>query len=359
LGRNINETRFQYFRTANQMVPNNLTPEIQVLGSFRGGGSQIGQSADTQNNFELQNYTSIIRSAHTWRFGLRLRVQAEDSLARQNFNGTFMFGGGLAPELDANNQPVLDPLGQKVFTQITSIERYRRTLLFQQLGFSPAQISALGGGASQFSLDTGAPQLSARQMDAGVFAGDEWKVRPNITLNLGFRYEIQTNIHDWRDFAPRIAVAWAPGGGAQNLRAKTVLRVGVGTFYDRFPLADTILARRYNGSVQHQYVVTGPNFFPNVPAPTTVAALGYDSQQEVSGRMRAPYVIQSALSLERQLPANTALALTYTYSHGVHLFRSEDINAPLLGTFNPNVAGSGVFPLGFAGPVFRMESSGI
>jgi hypothetical protein len=359
LGKNINETRFQYFRTANQMTPNNLSPEIQVLGSFRGGGSQIGQSADTQNSFELQNYTSMIRSAHTWRFGFRFRAQTEDSVARQNFNGTFTFGGGLAPELDANNQTVLDASGQQVVTQITSIERYRRTLLFQQLGFSPVQILALGGGARQFSMDTGIPQLSARQMDVGVFAGDEWKVRPNITLNLGFRYETQTNIHDWRDFAPRIAVAWAPGGGAQNLRAKTVLRAGVGTFYDRFPLADTILARRYNGAVQHQFVVVNPNFFPNVPAPATLPALAYDSTQEVSARMRGPYVIQSALSVERQLPANTALAITYTYSHGVHLFRSEDLNAPLPGTFNPNVQGSGVFPLGFPGPVFLMESSGI
>jgi hypothetical protein len=51
-------------------------------------------------------------------------------------------------------------------------------------------------------------------------------------------------------------------------------------------------------------------------------------------------IISLRLSLERQLPANTALAITYTYSHGVHLFRSEDINAPLPGTFNPNVQGS-------------------
>jgi Carboxypeptidase regulatory-like domain len=359
LGRNINETRFQYFRTANQMIPNDLSPEIQVLGSFRGGGSQIGQSADTQNNFELQNYTSMIRSAHTWRFGVRIRGQAEDSVARQNFNGTFTFAGGLAPELDASNKPLLDASGQPLLTRITSIERYRRTLLFQQLGFSPAQILALGGGARQFTMDTGIPGLSARQIDVGVFAGDEWKVRPNITLNLGFRYETQTNIHDWRDFAPRIALAWAPGGGAQNVRAKTVLRAGVGTFYNRFPLANTILARRYNGAVQHQYVVIDPNFFPNVPVATTLAALAYDSVQEVSFRMRGPYVIQSALSLERQLPANTALAITYTYSHGVHLFRSEDINAPFPGTFNPNMQGSGVFPLGVPGPVFLMESSGI
>jgi hypothetical protein len=359
LGRNINETRFQYYRTANQITANDFSSEIQVLGSFRGGGSQNGRSADTQNSFELQNYTSMIRSAHTWRFGFRLRGQAEDSVAPQNFNGTFTFGGGLAPALDANNQPVLDASGQPVLTQITSIERYRRTLLFPRFGFSPAQIRALGGGARQFSMNTGLPELSVRQIDVGVFAGDEWKVRPNVTLNLGFRYETQTNIHDWRDFAPRIAIAWAPGGGAQNLRAKTVLRAGFGTFYDRFPLSNTLIAERYNGAVQHQYVVTNPDFFPNIPAPTSLAALASGSIQEVSARLRAPYVMQSALSLERQLPAHTALAITYTYSHGVHLFRSQDINAPLPGSYNPNVRGSGVFPLGLPGPVFLMESSGI
>src|SRR5229473_6398785 len=67
LGRNINETRFQYYRTANHMVSNSLDPEVQVLGSFRGGGSQNGMSFDTQNNFELQNYTSMVRNKHTWR----------------------------------------------------------------------------------------------------------------------------------------------------------------------------------------------------------------------------------------------------------------------------------------------------
>src|SRR6266849_5307137 len=94
LGRNINETRFQYYRTAIQTISNTLSPETQVLGSFNGGGAQNGQSLNTENDFELQNYTSMIRSRHTWRFGVRLRGQLDDSTTRQNFNGTFTFGGG-------------------------------------------------------------------------------------------------------------------------------------------------------------------------------------------------------------------------------------------------------------------------
>jgi hypothetical protein len=359
LGRNINETRFQYYRTANQLIPNSLSPETQVLGSFRGGGSQNGQSLGAQNDFELQNYTSMVRSKHTLRFGVRVREQMDDSVSRQNFNGTFTFGGGLAPELDSNNQPVLDGSGNPVLTSVKSIERYRRTLLFQQLGDSPAQIRALGGGATQFSIDAGQPNLSERVIDVGVFAGDEWQVRSNITLDLGLRYETQSYVHDWRDFAPRVAISWAPGGGVGSSRARTVLRAGFGIFYTRFPLSDIVTAERYSGLIQQQYVVANPDFFPTIPSTASIAVLGYQSSQAVSSRLRAPYVIQSALTLERQLSSSTAFAVTYTNSHGIHLYRSEDINAPLSGTYNPDVPTSGAFPLGRPGPVFLMESSGI
>src|SRR5208283_846170 len=184
-----------------------------VLGSFNGGGSQNGRTFDTQNSFELQNYTSTIHGTHSLKFGVRIRGQLDDSVSRQNFNGTFTFGGGtLAPVLDSNNQPVLDGSGQQILAPITSIERYRRTILFQQQGLSAAQIRLLGGGATQFDINAGIPALNVHQMDVGIFAGDEWRVRPNLTLSVGLRYELQTNIQDWKDLGPRVAVAWAPRG---------------------------------------------------------------------------------------------------------------------------------------------------
>ena len=189
LGTAINETRFQYFRSAQQRTAKSLSPEIQVLGSFNGGGSQLGQAFDTQNSFEFQNYTTIPHGAHIWKFGVRLRGQTEDSIAPLDFNGTFTFSGGLAPVLAANNQPVLDSSGQPVLANISSIERYQRTLLFQKLGLTPGQTRALGGGASQFSINAGIPGLAVHQIDAGVFAGDDWRVRPNVTLSAGLRYE--------------------------------------------------------------------------------------------------------------------------------------------------------------------------
>jgi Carboxypeptidase regulatory-like domain len=359
IGQAVNETRFQFFRSASQAIANGSAAAVMVLQSFNSGGASVGRTFDTLNNYELQNYTSIVKGSHSWRFGVRLRGQTDDNVAPQNFNGTFTFAGGVvAPVLDAQNQPVVNSQGQPETAPITSIESYRRTLLFGQLGYSAAQIRALGGGASQFSITTGTAGLDVHQFDAGFFAGDEWRLRPNFTLDLGMRYETQTNIHDYRDIAPRAAFAWAPGGAGK--RSATVIRGGFGIFYDRFPLSDTLAAERYNGIVQQQYVVTDPNFYPNLPPLSALA--GFQSTQvtqEISSHLRAPYILQSAVTVERQLPRNTTLAVTYTNSHGLHELRSADINAPLPGTYDGAVPNSGVYPLGHPGAVELMESSGL
>src|SRR6185295_18271229 len=77
-------------------------------------------------------------------------------------------------------------------------------------------------GPSQFRITAGNPQASVSQTDFGVYGQDDWKVRPNFTLNLGLRYENQDNISSNYNFAPRIGFAWAPG----KQPSKTVVRGG-------------------------------------------------------------------------------------------------------------------------------------
>jgi hypothetical protein len=356
-GASVNETRFQYFRTSNHNTANTLAPTIQVAGSFNDGGASLSNGHDTQNSFELQNNTSILHGKHAIRYGVRLRGQTDDSFAPVNYNGAYTFSGGLAPELNSSNQPVLDASGQPVMIQIASIEQYRRTLLFKTM--TPAQIRALGGGASQFTISAGNPDTQAHQIDAALFAGDDWRVRNNLTLNLGLRYEAQTNIGDHSDITPRIAFAWAPGA-TKNRTAKTVIRAGFGIFYDRFALANTLTALRYNGVVQQQYVITNPDTYPAIPALlSSGASRTAQAIQEIDSNLRAPYILQSAVTVERQLPRSTTLAVTYTESHGLHMLRSQDINAPLAGTYTPSKPTSGVFPYGPGGPIFLMTSSGL
>ena len=303
LGVAINETRFQYYRNANQMTALDASPVLQVLGAFNGGGSALGASADTQNSFEFQNYSSILHGKHAFRFGARLRGQLDDSVAPVNFNGTYTFGGG---------------------TDVSSIERYRRTLAYQQLGYSPAQIRALGGGATQFTIASGNPESSVGQFDMGLFFGDTWRAKPNVTVSYGVRYETQSNLKDRRDVAPRFSVAWSP---KTKSRQRTVLRGGFGMFYDRYSLSNTLAVNRFNGVTQQQFVIANPDTFPMIPAVSSLRSSG-QSVEAVDARLRAPYIIQSAFTLERQLSTNTVSAVTFTNSHGVHLLRSRDITAP-------------------------------
>src|SRR5947199_7316617 len=119
-------------------------------------------------------------------------------------------------------------------------------------------------------------------------------------------------------------------------------------------------ALRYNGIRQQQFIVTNPDFFPSFPA-LSVLVWFHSTQvrQQVNSNLVAPTFYQSMVSLERQLPRNTTVAVTFANAHGLHMLRSRDINAPLPGTYDPAVSGSGVYPLGPVGAVFLKESSGL
>ena len=174
----VNETRFQFYHEQSNESSNSSAPALLVLGAFNSGGAQTGRYFDTENYYEMQNFTSIVKGTHTWKFGARARGVTIDNTSPQNFGGTFTFGGGLAPELNTDNQEVLDG-GQPVLVPITSIQQYQRTLL-----------GLPGGGATQFSIAAGDPYLAVNRVDVGAYVGDDWRVRRNVTLSLGLRYEI-------------------------------------------------------------------------------------------------------------------------------------------------------------------------
>lgn len=357
----VNETRFQYLRNHRTQLGDNSVPTIIVLDAFTGGGSNVGRSVNSSDRYEIQNYTTWVLKSHTFKFGGRVRGVRIDDLSSNNFAGTYVFFGGAAPLLDASNNVVKDGGGNIVPTEITSLERYRRTLLFEQLGFTPAQIAASGGGASQLSIAGGNPNSGVRQWDFGGFFQDDWKARPDLTLSYGLRYEQQTNISSNLNLAPRVAFAWSPGL-APGKQPKTVVRGGTGVFYERANESLTLQANRFDGVNQLQFTVTDPSVleaFPRVPAISALSAFALpQNTYRVSDDLTAPYTIQSSISLERQLPFRTTLTTTYLNSRGVHYLRLRNINAPLPGTFDPTVPGSGVRPFG-TGNVFEYESSGI
>jgi Carboxypeptidase regulatory-like domain len=351
----VNETRFQYLRSNRELKDSNSSPGLRVLEAFNGGGAQVGNSFFNEDRWEVHNYTTGTFGAHVLRAGGRLRGAHVKNVSLSNLGGTYSFSGGLAPRLDANDQLVLDANGQPINERITSIERYRRTLVFQQAQLSPAEIRALGGGATQLSIAGGNPEASVSRIDAGFFVQDDWRVRPNLLLSSGLRFESQNNIHSKMDFGPRLSFAWSPP--AKGNQAKTVVRGGFGIFYDRISESLTLQAKRFNGTNQRLFIVTEPFFlnkFPFVPAVDTLASFAVPQTIfRTSDQLRSPYTIQTAISVERQLPYKSILSLSFVNTRTLHLLRSRNINAPFTNEGGPNR------PDPNAGNIFQYESNGV
>lgn len=300
----VNETRFEYSRDRSRQAAQKFGPTISVLSAFTTGGSSIGITADHEDHFELQNYTSMTFGMHLVKFGGRLRTTRNVNDSNANYNGTFTF---------------------------TSLQDY------------------LAGKPNQFTITYGQSAAEVVAVDAGLYTQDDWRIRPNITLSYGLRFETQNDIRDHADLAPRIGLAWGVGGGKNP--AKTVLRAGWGIFYDRFGHDNVMRAERLNGRNQQQMIVKDPDFYPDVPPVSALAGdLAAKTIYSIAPTLQAPYTMQTALTLERQLFKAATLSLTYLNSRGLHQLLSRNINAPLA---------DGSKPFGDAGNLYQYESTGI
>ncbi|HJZ78951.1 MAG TPA: TonB-dependent receptor, partial [Pyrinomonadaceae bacterium] len=369
----INETRFQFIRVRNRQEGSTV-PTVSVQESFIQGGSQVGQAHNEQDSWELQNYSTRTSGRHILRFGARLRHVRINDFAPTNFGGTFTFSGGFAPLLNANDQIVSDGNGDPVLVSITSLERYRRTLLFQ----GRPDLRALGGGATQFSIAGGNPEAGVTQTELGFFVQDEWRVRPNLTFTAGLRYEYQTNISSKMNFAPRLFFAWAPGGtnvgsnpGApsSSSQPKLVIRGGIGMFYDRLGERATLLANRFDGETQQDFRVANPAVLDlstfaldgtvtNVPSADILGAFSAPQiVRQIAPDFRAPTFVMTAINIERQLPYKFTFYLVGFNYRGKHLLRLRNINAPLPGTYDPANPAAAIRPNGNIGDIYYYESA--
>jgi hypothetical protein len=320
--RSLHEMRFQYRHSKDSYFAANSSPAIEVLGAFTGGGTSMGLNGLSEDRYEFQDILSVIRGPHAIKVGGRLRVISESNQALNDYNGVFTF---------------------------TSLDAYRITEAGIHDGLSAAAIRAIGGGASQFAITAGNPVAALTQLDAGLFAQDDWRVRRNLTLSAGLRFEKQTNIDDWRSWAPRIGVAWGIGAGS-NGTPFAVVRAGFGVFYDRIRESLVLDTRRINGIRQQQYMIPNPDFYPIVPSTGFLSGFVQNQAVRVLGPgLRSPYTQQMALSVERELVKGTTLSVTYMNSRGLHTLRSRNINAPLPDT--------GLRPLP-GGNIYAYESSG-
>ncbi|MFM9903834.1 MAG: TonB-dependent receptor domain-containing protein [Pyrinomonadaceae bacterium] len=332
----VNETRFEYSNNERKQNGDNSVPTVNVSQAFIGGGASIGLSFNRNQTWELNNFTSTSfgkNLTHSFKIGGKLRHVSINDRSENNYAGTFAFPGFFAPA---------DPCDINTDMVVSSIEQYR------------CKISGVVGAQynpTQFTITTGNPLASVSQYDAGIFASDDWKVRPDLLVSIGLRYENQSNISSNYNFAPRLGIAWSPGAGGAK-QPKFVFRGGAGIFYDRFSENNILQAQRFNGTNQLSLLVSANDPDPvrkaaaiallaqpvftltgvtNVPtAAQILTALPQSNTiRGLSPVLQAPYSIQAVFSLERALTSKLTFTTTFIAARSLHQLRTRNTNAPI------------------------------
>lgn len=226
----LNFSRFSYDEVSTNSVVNFGIPEIQVEGIFNTGprldfGVKRGNNTPgvlSQNTYAFRDTLSKVIGKHALKFGFEVRKE-------QNNNNEI----GLA---------------RPVYSNVRLWNFFNSAPIFEGVDINP---------------QTGLPDSTQRYLrtsDYALFGQTDWKVRPNLTLNLGLRWEYYTPITekqgrltqldlgpignpspvihvvsqlyppDRNNFAPRVGFAWTP----EKFNNKLVWRGGVGVFYNRF-----------------------------------------------------------------------------------------------------------------------------
>jgi outer membrane receptor protein involved in Fe transport len=207
--------------------------------------------------------------------------------------------------------------------------------------------------------------------DFGAYLEDTWKLRSNLTLNLGVRYDLQhvpappkpntdsplltlytsTLNVDKNNFAPRLGVAW-------QFLGNTMLRAGYGIFYGKTSNSTYYALRVENGVFQQTFsgcsptstnpalracAPTFPDVFFTPPGPPVAAPFDGALTPTVGipgGTLPAnaaaahgmtpnfvnPVAHEAEVALERQLPGRMTVSATYLLTRGLHLPASYDAN---------------------------------
>src|SRR6266705_1168376 len=243
-----NQVRLTYKQERQSTASVNNQPAILVLGFFNSGGAQISNRV-TEQMGDVEDIASIFHGRHDFHFGGGIRprfLSAEDSA---NFGGTFTSSTLSDYE---NGKPVL------------------------------------------FAMNTGAPVVYFHQHEFFTFFQDDIRVRPSFSVMLGLRHEFQSNVSSYKNFAPRLALAYAPGKG------QTVVRGGFGVFYERQPVIMEQQSLLYGGSAIRQIVISNPTY-PDPFAPGETPTQVTPSVVRIAPGIRLPYLMQGSLAVERRL----------------------------------------------------------
>ena len=238
------------------------------------------------------------------------------------------------------------------------------------LANQPTNIQVLGDTSAPDPWNNGATgNRFLKQYYLIVYAQDEWKIRPNLTINYGLRYEYYSPLHEDRNlfvlfnadtgkiacgttpgcdlpnttpwyhskktnFGPRLAISWSP----EKFIDKTVFRVGAGYYYGPGQTEDQV---QPIDSDRASRTLTSNIAWPINPAQVLAGYnindpnLGYQPRAYGNGYTLPEKVLSYTASIQQELPGNAVLTVAYVGSQGRNLFLRSWTNGIVGVTTNP------------------------
>jgi carboxypeptidase family protein len=307
-----------------------------VLGN---AGNFPIQRYQTDNQF-VYNLSTLFRGKHYLKAGTDIRRQQLDDLA-DNFSRNFYNFNSATCNTVVYRDPNL-------------INAANPT------GVPSAFYSFLNGCVNNFQKGYGPFFLENRINESNFYVEDNWKVRDNLTLNLGFRYEyvsapeevagrLNYGFGDDKDnYEPRVGFAWTPKfesgffGRFFGEPGDSVIRGGYGIYHGR--LFQSVFSQggatvRFNPPNAFFFNETSPanprfnptnfadptNGFVFVPGPQTTR----HTETLIDPGLEMPYTQQWNLSYEREMPLRSKIRISYTGNRGIGLLRYALDNLPL------------------------------
>jgi outer membrane receptor protein involved in Fe transport len=292
--RMFNEIRGQYSRYTDRRAAKCECVSIVRQGySVSGGNDQGTWGVIPEKTYDLSTTLSLWAGNHTMKTGASFTYDVTQQLFQPLQNGRYTFSGS----------PTAAP--------------------------TPFQYT------QSFALVPEARLMFPKAYVLAGFFQDDWRVRPNLTLNLGLRYDVEIikDIPDWpagtdaNNFDPRVGFAWDPKGDQ-----KWAVRGGFGRFTQQHPIF-TIVKGGVGGRNGQVTIVLSPSdpLFPTFPNPLPAfppgAVLPPRSIQEISPDLENEHAWQYSIGFQRQLGIRTSLSVDANVNRGVkHGFL--DMNAP-------------------------------
>ncbi len=343
----LNQFTFHFQDFVNEILPIQEGLTLTFPGSI-----SIGQNANTpqatkERKFQFRDDLSIVKGNHSMKFGV--------NYIHTILDGYFYFG----------------TRGHSVtFGQTPTAIRAL------PLGFAtPGIVTALtfsDGASSHF-----------QKIDQLAFYGqDDWKIRPNLTFNLGLRWDanignlpaqnnnrtiniLRTVNHplaraltgdaekllrttpNWREFQPRAGFAWDPFGDA-----KTVIRGGYGIFYDQVFQNLSLFSATQSEPQVFQTAISltaaqlatfryGVDPLPTVPPGFSYANLNNGAVGRINDPdATEPYVQKFSIGIQRELNSRMSISSDFVHTLGVHEPRFLNINPQIKQICDPLYPGS-------------------